>query len=230
MAGTIPQLSADERDRRYQAAMKAERQAEARRQQMRAAEFWQSSDVPPRYRSADINDLSGVPDDVRERYAAAVDGLRGLLSRPAIAALIGPRGPGKTWMACAMVREFCRAGRRARYTTAMGYIQRVRDTWDARTGQTQAQVERIYAAQELIVIDEYQDRGGTASEDLLITRLIDARYSACLSTIMIANLTEADFMARVGTSIADRLYDDGGGLIECDWPSLRGRIGGTAAA
>ena len=62
----------------------------------------------------------------------------------------------------------------------------------------------------------------TPAKDRMLTRLIDKRYAAELSTVLITNETAKQFVERVGPSVADRIRDDGQ-MVVCEWKSLRGR-------
>lgn len=215
-------------DRRHAEARNEDREARER-----ARKLWDACGVPALYRDADLNDLSAVPvevdgEPVRVPYAAAVAALRPVLAaapvRPPMFALLGPRGPGKTWVGCAAVREFCRAGRSALYADAMDVFLAIKGTYDDGARLSQQQVEDRYLRPALLVLDELHERGDTAWEDRMLTRLINKRYAGRLATILISNQSEEDFAGRVGQSVVDRMAD-GGGIIVCDWPSLRGRVG-----
>lgn len=180
--------------------------------------------VPARYRGAHTHVARvGVPDDAMERYAHTVGCLTSLFDKPGMVALIGTRGTGKTWMGCGLVMTFCRHGRYALYRDAMDYFLDLKATYDDGAKLDQQQVEARYLKPELLVLDEVHERGDTAWEDRMLTRLINKRYADERSTVLISNQDERTFAERIGASIADRIHD-GGGVIVCDWESLRGRI------
>src|SRR5206468_2068917 len=105
----------------------------------------------------------------------------------------------------------------------MDYFLELKATYDDAAKTTQERVEQNWLRPELLVLDEAHERGDTPWEDRMLTRLVNLRYEAMVSTILISNHDEETFAKRVGTSIADRIAD-GGGLILCGWASLRGRI------
>jgi DNA replication protein DnaC len=194
---------------------------EARRQQRARVELAMNrANVPKRFLSASLDEVSELPDDAVAPYRAAVDALRALLSQGVTLALVGRRGPGKTHMACALVNAFCRAGRSGVYLHAMDYFQELKKTYGDRSRRDESQVEIDYVRPELLVVDELHERGDTPWEDRMLTRLINKRYENELATVLIANLTPGEFEKRVGTSIVDRTS----GVVVCDWPSLRGRL------
>jgi DNA replication protein DnaC len=191
----------------------------------RISTLLEASMIPRRYRRADLEDLSAVPGDAFKKFRQAVDALKKLEEQPGVVAMLGGFGAGKTWMACALVRRFCLAARYGRYVDAMDYFIELRATFGQRSGPTESTVEASYMKPELLVLDALEERADSAWNDRMLTRLIDKRYKAELSTILISNEQEAAFRQRIGPVIADRIFDAGGGLIECTWPSLRGRIG-----
>ena len=144
---------------------------------------------------------------------------------PRMIAVLGDRGCGKTWLACGLVLDFCRAGRSAVYLDTMDYFVELKQTYSDRSRQDESQIETKYLRPELLVLDEIQERGETTWEDRMLVRLINKRYANELSTVLVGNLSKEDFPKHVGSSIKDRLLD-GGGVIVCNWPSLRGRIAG----
>ncbi len=189
----------------------------------RASRLLAAASVPKLYAAADLADASGVPADVRDRYAAAAMQLAGLADKPGLVVLLGRRGPGKTHMACGLVRHFCRAGRSARYAEATDYFVAVKETFGPSPKLNQSQVEAQFLRPELLVVDEVDERGDTAWEDRMLTRLVNKRYAAGVATVLVSNQTKQAFVDRVGPSIADRILD-GGGIIYCEWGSLRGRV------
>ncbi len=167
------------------------------------------------------------------------------LAQPVIASgglliLHGKRGTGKTRMAA----EIARTGRfpldqtkgqkiadsipdnrrTAVYRTAMDFFLDVRDTYKPSGKKIEGRSEKfvIDALKRpgLLIIDELQERGDTPFEDRLLTHLIDARYGAMRSTILIANLSAAELGPALGPSIVDRAHENGR-RVEFTWDSYR---------
>lgn len=190
----------------------------------RVSECRRLSNIPERYRNASLSDIDKVPADCIEQYQAAVKRLRVAQEQPGIFAMIGEIGDGKTHLACGLVNAFCIAGRSAKRIKCADYIEGYRSQWKSNQPGAESAFESTHVRFALLVLDEWQVRGETASENTLLLRLIDKRYEACKTTLIIGNYaTQGEFEKSIDGRIADRLCD-GGGMIICDWPSLRGRL------
>lgn len=213
-----------------EAKILASRQAEAveaerRKAEQRAAELRKACGVPARYADASLDDLSALPADAARPYQATAEALKRLAKTPAIVVLSGSRGPGKTHMACAIVNQRCRAGVSAFYSPTMHFFTELKCQF--KPGGDEKIVNRIYKLPSLLVLDEVQDRSESEWENRMLTRLIDDRYADLQTTILITNQKRDEFLSGVGKSIQSRI-EDGGAIIECTWPSLRGRIKGKS--
>lgn len=192
----------EEDNRRYQAAQ-------------RARDLWRVAKVPVLFEDARLDRLG----DIEPNHREAADKLAAMADFGGMYALVGVRGAGKTHLACALVHEFCRLGKSAVYHRTMDIFLDIKRTFDKGNG-SQADVVERYAKPKLLVLDEIQVRSDTEWEDVILTDLIDRRYAAMKSTLMIANLTPKDFCQRIGSSVTSRLTETGG-IIVCDWPSFR---------
>lgn len=195
---------------------------EARRRAVDVAYLLKGACIPERYAEASLDDVSRVPLENRAAWLAAATQLHDAVRGGSVVGLCGVRGPGKTHMACALVRDCCCRLIRARYTTAMDIFLAIKSQY-SRQGGDEAIAERQFIEPALLVIDEIQVRGETPWEDVRLTHLIDTRYAKKRTTVLITNLTRQKLRESVGDSIASRFFD-GGGVIECAWPSLRGRL------
>jgi len=181
--------------------------------------------LPPRWANAEFRPS---PDCLTEaercRYTKACLDMWGLLGEGGcwMVALVGPRGDGKSEMAAALVRAFCLRGRWAVFSEAGDYFLEL-DHAREMESRSALLVEADYLKPDVLVLDAMEERATTEAKDRMLTRLIRKRHDALKRTLMVSNETPDQFKARVGETIADRIHD-GGGVIECDWPSLRGRI------
>jgi len=199
---------------------------ERKRHEHHVEELIQRAGVPERYRTASLEPefVRPLPNDVCLSYARVVEKAIALRDRPGILALLGPRGVGKTWIACGLVLDFCRATppRSARYLHAMDYFIGLKGTYAERSGTTEGRYETNHLRPALLVIDELHERGDTAWEDRMLTRLIVKRHEMRLATLLLSNDDLQQFSKRIGDSVMSRMKDDAGGAAICDWRSLRG--------
>ena len=180
----------------------------------RALPIYHATGIPKRYRAP-------WPRPQDPWWVAKLATLADKMREGGLVALIGNRGTGKTRMAAECVRDVC--PQQAHYTTAMGLFLRIRATYNksrGEIGESESEVIREISKIPLLVIDEIQERGGTAWEDRLLTHIIDKRYGAERATILIANLTQSGLVDSIGDSITSRLFETGG-IIEFTGPSFR---------
>jgi DNA replication protein DnaC len=201
---------------------------DARRRQ-RIAALWKDADVPARYATAGDLNFDHLPSDAVEDYCLAFSTLLTLEKIPATVAMLGPRGVGKTAMACGLIKRFIAHERSARYCRTLDIFIDVKQTFRPDSKSSERDVQRRYERYELLVIDELSVRVGSGWEELILTNIIDQRYASNRATVLISNELPSEFLVRIGSSVADRITD-GGGLIECRWQSLRGRIKNTKPA
>jgi len=172
--------------------------------------------------------LAGVPARHRTPIEKATgpwkekrDAIKRRLGTGMVAGLLGPRGTGKTQMACDLIWFVCDlGGMGGRYATAMDIFLDVRSTYHGSGRRTEQTVLSDFWLPDLLVIDEVHERGETAWEDRLLTHLVDARYRDKRDTILVGNQTVHEFKAAMGSSIISRMVETGG-LWVCDWDSFR---------
>jgi DNA replication protein DnaC len=191
----------------------------------RVAECHRLKSVPDRYVAASFDDVSRIPADTIDKYLRVKKQLSVCLTKPGLYALCGEIGDGKTHLACALINAFCDQGRSARYLKTMDYVDRYRATWKMEGASAQEQFESKHVKLTLLVLDEWQVRRGTEDENFILLRLLDKRYDAGKTTVLVSNHKNSEeFDQSIDARIQDRICD-GGGAILCDWPSLRGRLG-----
>jgi DNA replication protein DnaC len=145
----------------------------------------------------------------------------------------GRVGCGKTHLACSILREIIAkpfadtatwstaASHSVKYVTASEFIREIRSTWGKRERSEQDAYSR-YAKPHLLVMDEIGLQFGSESERLQIGELIDQRYRSMLPTIVVSNLSKSELPTFLGARGYDRLRENGGLMVVCDWASHRG--------
>lgn len=172
-----------------------------------------------------------VADAHRHPGAIAAHGaLRTHLGSPGgMSLLVGPRGIGKTVLACmeGIRIDAARPGASQLYTRADDLWARQKATFDQqRRDFSPWTKDPLDCARHaaFLVLDEVQLGAQTPWEAGELVRLIDHRYQAMKATVMIANLAPEDVRQRIDASIVSRV-NECGGVILCKWPSYRD--GGT---
>jgi len=156
--------------------------------------------------------------------------LTDMLGNGVVAALVGPRGTGKTQMAAyamryTIERDPGNAMRATRYCNWCDIVRQIKGTFGKNDGPTEETIIADLVKYRLLVIDEVHEGNGREFEAGLFTAIIDARYRAMKDTILISNQDKAAFTAHVGPSVSDRMRE-GGGIISMDWESFRGKTKG----
>ena len=188
--------------------------------------YWQHSGVPRRHAEAldaIVNPTSEPQDDRHAKWQRALEAVRQGIGGNGIVALLGGRGTGKTQLAGALIREWCLTrGIPALYRRLGDVYGSIRATFSAKEISEESIMARLSRA-GLLVLDECHERAGSDFESRVLTRLVDDRYAARKPTLLISNELPDAFAESIGSSIADRLREDGK-IIVCQWPSFRAKL------
>lgn len=189
------------------------------------------SGIPDRYKSVNLFDLGfDQPDYLRcadhlltlypLRYGPPYESASSTKKLNSLIALVGKRGVGKTHLACGLLNLF-QAGIRGNslYRRAADLFTELKSTFNDKS-YSQKEIIQQWAEAEFLVVDEVQERAGTAFEDTLLVNLIDQRYGNMRPTLLVSNLESEQLGSNLGDSIASRLQECGG-IIEAKWPSFR---------
>jgi chromosomal replication initiation ATPase DnaA len=132
--------------------------------------------------------------------------------------MIGERGPGKTQMACELLRACLANKRSGLYCTATGFFMDIKEGY----AQDKSEKEIItnYSKPSLLVIDELGQRSESDWENRLLFELLNRRYGALKDTLVISNHKLQDLESSLSDSIVSRMRETGG-IICCAWPSFR---------
>lgn len=136
----------------------------------------------------------------------------------------GKPGTGKTHLACAIGNHVMQAfGASVAFMTVFEAIQRVKATYGDST-KTESQVMRSFAEVDLLILDEVGVQFGTKYEEVIITDIINRRYSDMRPTLILSNLTSDELSEYLGARVVDRMYEGGGGVLAFDWDSYRAKV------
>jgi DNA replication protein DnaC len=177
----------------------SEQRAERRRAANRSRSLEQ---VPPRYRNATA-DHPAVQQWVERILRGGLGLTQGLV-------LNGPTGCGKTWQAYGAWHTVAQqTGCRA----VAVFVPALLDS--LRPGREPiASLEEVEGAELLLLDDLAAERASDWTIEI-VTRVIDARWNACLPTIVTVNAPDGGLRAKLGDRIASRL--NGLGRV-VSWP------------
>jgi DNA replication protein DnaC len=136
-------------------------------------------------------------------------------------ALVGGRGNGKTQIGVELMRRATRDGFSAYYTTTTEVFMRIKDSYQPRESETEAQIVKDLVSYQCLVVDEFGKRGESRWENNMLFLVLDKRYNATgLDTLLIDNRSQVEFEKAAGPSLCSRMNETGG-IIECNWGSFR---------
>ncbi len=184
------------------------RETEEREMRLRSKLLSYENSVPKRYKKSSFENFQGF------------GSLKSLLKSLQGGIIIGGNGCGKTHLGFACCREAVIQGKSQSFITAFDYIQKVKNEFNSgRTGE----VFKRYAKIDFLVIDEIDKRYGSSTEFLEINRLINARYSEMLPTLLLSNAKDVqEIQDLLGMAVVDRLTE-GGAIIPITAESYRQR-------
>jgi DNA replication protein DnaC len=134
--------------------------------------------------------------------------------------LTGEAGTGKTLLACEIGQAMIdRLMRGVRYTTAAGMIGEIRAAYGLDGKTEEGEIER-FAGYHLLIIDEIDAMRGTVNDQMLLTEVINRRYSNERPVIVITNQRRESLAQYVGDRVDDRLHENAF-VCSFDWPSFR---------
>lgn len=137
-----------------------------------------------------------------------------------VAVLLGPRGTGKTQMACNIAHEVCfGAGKGVRYFRLSDFAADMRSSVFNGTTREDNWLNR-YAVLPLLVLDELHECVGSEFEAVLFRGTIDRRYMKRRPTILISNYLPDEFAKAAGKSVMSRISECGK-VFTCNWKSYR---------
>jgi len=137
-------------------------------------------------------------------------------------ALVGIQGTGKTQMGAAIIQDAAAKSRASKFASAMGFFIDLKSTFRDDAESREGAIIARYAKPKLLVLDEMDERSQSDWENRLLFHMLNERYNAMLDTLLISRRSKAEFLQSVGVSIQSRLQETGG-VIECAWPSFRGK-------
>ncbi len=134
----------------------------------------------------------------------------------------GLPGTGKSHLAAAIALHLIDNSRRwVQYTSCMGLIRAVRETWRSDSDVTERRVLNKFGREiDLLMIDEVGVQYGTDSEQTILFEILDRRYAEMRPTILLTNQGKDGLRKYVGERVYDRLIETSR-MVVFDWESYR---------
>lgn len=177
--------------------------------------------IPPRYQGQKFVASTPAQKQVRQIAAAFRDAVipGGVW---ACLVLVGDVGTGKTLLACEFAESYInRLYRSVRLITAKSMIAAIQSSYGREGKSEDVEIDRFVQC-DLLILDEVDAIANKDNASLLLTEIINRRYSANKPMIVITNQPFADLGQFVGDRVLDRMHENAF-VCDCDWPSYRRR-------
>jgi len=191
----------------------------------------EGSGIPRRFRGRSFENYRAESDNENDAQVQALKRARAFAENFPKAVELGASflfcgkpGTGKTHLACAIGNHVMNAfGSSVSFVTVFEVIQRVKATYGGGE-KSESDVMRSFAQVDLLILDEVGVQFGTEFEKVIITDIINRRYSDMRPTIILSNLTSDELSEYLGARVVDRMYEGGGGVLAFDWDSYRAKV------
>lgn len=209
-----------ERRREEEARVARDREWKERRAQQllgRAA-------IPPRFTDRRLSNYAPQCDEARHALDIAkeyAENFEMMAERGSGLILCGGVGTGKTHLAAGIAHEIMARDLSPVFTTVMGAVRVVKETYNRDSSLTERDAIRSFIAPDLLILDEVGVQFGSDTEKLILFEIINGRYEEVKPTIVISNLAKDALEKFLGERSFDRLREGGGRLVVFDWPSYR---------
>lgn len=210
---------AEEQEKNKRVAEQAE--SEKRRHQEKIDRYLDASCVGTRFRGMSFDDYRPInqkAEKVLEDCRLYASDFRRGSGKCMIFA--GTTGTGKNMLSAIIGQEIIKTGHSFLHTSAMKLVRKFKDSWKDRNTKEEDLVA-FYVGPDLLVIDEVGVQFGSATEQLYLTEIINDRYEARKSTILLSNLTVKQIGDAIGERAVERFYEDGSKVLVFNWQSYR---------
>jgi DNA replication protein DnaC len=184
----------------------------------RALELWGRADVPKRHAERALHPGVVDPDHPWTKTRTRI---LSMLGKGVTLCLTGTRGNGKTQLGVDAILTTTLDGRPAQFVSAQRLFMTFKSSFDEGARRTEIQILDSFRRASLLVIDEVGQRTESGWENRTLFELLNARYGDMTDTILTCNLDRPMLAENLGPSIISRMQE-GGGILECNWPSFRG--------
>lgn len=202
----------------------ARQEAAAERQDRAMRNALQRAAIPPRFQDRRFDNFESHCDGAAHALAIMQDYATNFLDALANGRsmlLVGTVGAGKTHLACAAAHSVIEQGHSAVFSSVMGAVRSVKETYSRDSRRTERDAIDALIAPDLLILDEVGVQFGSDAERLILFEIINGRYENVRPTILLSNLDSIGLAQFIGERSMDRLREGGGKMIVFDWPSYR---------
>lgn len=214
-----------EEDKKRLAEEKAEArriETEQRQKEYRFSSLTAMATIPLRFEQATLDNY--IPSEqsrkIWEFCKKYTEAPQEILAKGISLILCGTAGTGKTHLACGIIRAFI-PHLSCKYAEVIKLLREVKDTYNRKSDKTEGQIIAQYASYDLLVLDEVGVQFGSETEKMILFEVLNDRYTKMKPTILISNLAPAALSEVIGERVMDRMKDNGGKILVCEWQSNR---------
>lgn len=182
---------------------------------------------PERHIERNLQNYETPTDGHRQALEAAAEYAESMAPNgrlPGTCALFyGPTGTGKTHLAVGIAKRAA-VRHSVKYATVSSLARAVRSSYSKLATKTEDEILAAHVAPGLLVLDEIGVGSGTDHERAMMHDVIAGRYDARRPTVFLSNLSLPEVKAALGDRVVDRIREDHGIVIGCNWESWRGRL------
>lgn len=192
-----------------------------------AKKILEDADIPARYIRKGLGDFYPSCPDAQIVFEKAQKYVKSFRQNPGSCLILcGNVGTGKTHLACGIAKELAiDFDIRSRFLDFAELISMITETWGKKE-VSEREVLKNLTRPELLIVDELGVNFGAKHEQLLFSRLINKRYNAEKSTILISNLDiDKELKPFLGDRNVDRFREVGCDILFFTWESMRGQLG-----
>ena len=133
---------------------------------------------------------------------------------PRMLVLVGQTGTGKSHLLESIGRQALESGRTVRYDLASTFLNRLRHTYDADSGDDLHDLTAWYQRRDTVLLDDIGMEAATDWAREQLTTLIQERHNSGGWMVLATNLQKLAMSDRMGDRLASRLYTGNPALPE----------------
>lgn len=203
---------------------KAQQQARRNRSQAYAQDLFARAAIPPRFADRKLDNFvahCAGADKALQVASEYASGFQHAMDKGRSLIFVGNVGSGKTHLATGIAHEVMSQGYSALFSTVMGAVRTVKDTYRRDSEKTESDAIMDLIRPDLLILDEIGVQFGTDAEKLILFEIINGRYEHMKPTILLSNLNMEGIREYLGERVVDRLREGGGRQVVFDWDSYR---------